>query len=179
MICVQNLFLYTSKTTNKHSTRGFSSIQKSFRSMQILLCSLLCPVTVWGIHTFFFFYSPASLYCLKMNCICCVSAHAPPPCQSQSESYHLPILFWHSPGFVLSGNFITLLLVLSSRVLICCINSTKLVQIMILKAFHYSHLSSITCSNSQDSYVSRPKLVFLFFSNQSISPYAILIHLTD
>lgn len=133
---------------------------------KILLCRLLGPVIVWGTDTFFFFYSLASLYYLKMNCICYLLVNAPPPCQNHSVFYHLPILFWDFPSFVLSGNFITSLLILSSRLLICCISSTKLVQIMILKAFHYLHPSKPTCFNSQDSYAFHTQDMFLFFFNQ-------------
>lgn len=121
----------------------------------------------WGTDTFFLFYSLASLYYLKLNCMCYLSAHAPPPCQNHSVFYHLPILFWRFPSFVLSGNFITLLLILSSRLLIRCISSTKLVHIMILKALYIIYtLPNQPASIHKTPVLSIPKIMFLFFFNQ-------------
>lgn len=112
-----------------------------------------CVLWLSDLHTFFCFFSYflISLHYLRMNCIRYIFAHAPPPCQSHSGFYHVPILFWHFPSFVLPLNLITSVLILSSRLLILRVNSAKFVQVVTLEVFHYSHPSNLNCFNSQDS----------------------------
>ena len=107
-------------------------------------------------------YFLTSLYYLRMNCICYLSAHAPHP--SQPFSILSPVYFvLPFLQFCTVSKFHHLTILLSSRLLIHCINSIKLVQIVI-KAFHYSHPSNLNCFNSHDSYAFhiQVNVVFLF-----------------